>query len=122
MKIALAYVPCKWNSDFVLLVKRSKQNVGLPGGKIEPKEFPVQGMIRELKEETGITAQQFFLASNFRDETNEYFVYCVSSYLNDPCLQPNEPPCFWGLKTSLVKYSEFAELNKKILKDIDKQR
>ncbi|MEZ5877406.1 MAG: NUDIX hydrolase [Tepidamorphaceae bacterium] len=55
--IAAASV-CVFRETEVLLVKRAKPPFlwSLPGGRIEPGETPEQAAIRELMEETGVTA------------------------------------------------------------------
>ena len=56
--IAAASV-CVFRDDEVLLIKRAKPPFlwSLPGGRIEAGETPEQAAVRELLEETGITAQ-----------------------------------------------------------------
>ena len=55
--IAAASV-CVFRDDEVLLIKRAKPPFlwSLPGGRIEPGETPEQAAVRELMEETGVTA------------------------------------------------------------------
>lgn len=50
---------CVWRDGKVLLVQRAKPHVGIwafPGGHVEPGERLEDGALRELMEETGLTA------------------------------------------------------------------
>ena len=58
-----------WRGNDVLLVQRGK-SLGygfwsLPGGKIEPDETAREAAVRELQEETGISADLQFHAGDF---------------------------------------------------------
>jgi 8-oxo-dGTP diphosphatase len=63
-------------------MKRNKEpNLGLwqaPGGKIEPDETPYECAVRELLEETGLTAQVIHLRG---------IVSAVMPTLTEPCVQ-----------------------------------
>lgn len=51
----------------ILLVKaHDKNNWQLPGGRIEPGETPAQAVIREVKEETGLTAYVGRMTGRYR--------------------------------------------------------
>jgi len=63
---------CVTTSGHVLVVER-KTNPGkglyaLPGGFLKPNEFVQDGMLRELKEETGIRVDKIILESSIVDE------------------------------------------------------
>jgi 8-oxo-dGTP pyrophosphatase MutT (NUDIX family) len=74
-------VHCVCNNH-VLLMKRNKEpNYGLwvaPGGKIEKYESPYECAIRELREETGLSAQTIQLRG---------IVSIVSPKIEHPCMQ-----------------------------------
>jgi mutator protein MutT len=48
---------------------------GLPGGSVEKHETPVEGMIREVKEELGIDINQFRLLDKYELKNNVMNVY-----------------------------------------------
>lgn len=55
----LAVSACVWQGDRVLMIQRAKPPVGLwvlPGGHVELGEKVIEAAHRELKEETGVTA------------------------------------------------------------------
>ncbi len=57
------------NSNQVLLVKaRDKNNWQLPGGRLESGETPIEALLREVKEETGLTAQILQMTGKYRRE------------------------------------------------------
>jgi len=67
------------HSRHILLVKaRDKNNWQLPGGRIEPGESPVDALIREVKEETGLRASVDRLTGRYRREDGSVVrVYAV---------------------------------------------
>jgi 8-oxo-dGTP diphosphatase len=57
------------HSNQVLLVKaRDKNNWQLPGGRLESGETPVEALLREVKEETGLTAKIIQMTGKYRRE------------------------------------------------------
>jgi 8-oxo-dGTP pyrophosphatase MutT (NUDIX family) len=53
----------------VLLVKaRDKHNWQLPGGRLESGETPTEALLREVKEETGLTAEILQMTGKYRRE------------------------------------------------------
>jgi len=67
------------HSRHVLLVKaRDKNNWQLPGGRLEPGETPAQAVIREVREETGLSARVGRLTGRYRREDGSVVrVYAV---------------------------------------------
>jgi 8-oxo-dGTP pyrophosphatase MutT (NUDIX family) len=57
------------HSNQVLLVKaRDKHNWQLPGGRLESGETPIEAVLREVKEETGLTAEILQMTGKYRRE------------------------------------------------------
>lgn len=67
------------HSDSILLVKaRDKDRWQLPGGRLESGESPVQAVVREVKEETGLRARVVRLTGRYRREDGTVArVYCA---------------------------------------------
>lgn len=75
------------NDDNILLIKKSrgpyKGKLDLPGGKLEHGENLLDGLAREIKEETGLTTKNFKLYDNcnvtvdFNDGGKEISMYHV---------------------------------------------
>jgi 8-oxo-dGTP diphosphatase len=56
-------------SDHVLIVKaRNKGHWQLPGGRIKPGETPVEAVVREVREETGLRARVGALTGTYQRE------------------------------------------------------
>lgn len=92
--------------DRALLVERSrgKEHFIAPGGKIEPGETPQQALVRELKEEFGITVMEhslerfgtFNAAAAGRVETQvEMDVFIVNDYIGTPSPQSEVEEIRW---------------------------
>ncbi len=69
----------------ILILQRARKDLqyklwGIPGGKLDKKELPIQGLIREIKEEINITisSKDFLLLGTARSHTvsdGEYGLY-----------------------------------------------
>ncbi len=92
--------------DRALLVERSrgKEHFIAPGGKIEPGETPQQALVRELKEEFGITVMEhslerfgtFNAAAAGRVGTQvEMDVFIVNDYIGTPSPQSEVEEIRW---------------------------
>ncbi len=71
--------------DKLLVVSRrgNSEDLGCPGGKIEPGETPKQAAIRELEEETGLIAKSVVEIYNRHEETADNKIcraYLVKQY------------------------------------------
>lgn len=57
----LAALALLWKNGEVLAVSRKNnhEDLGFPGGKVDPGETPEQAMVRELREETGCIAKSW---------------------------------------------------------------
>jgi 8-oxo-dGTP diphosphatase len=77
---------CVWRGDAVLLVERGNElgqgHWSLPGGKVEDGETALQAAIRELREETGITAILSHHVGEFEISTIKalYVISCFTGH------------------------------------------
>ena len=66
-----------------------------PGGKLEGNETPVQALVRELQEETGITATEYRLfekqTHQFSDRMVELWFFLVENWEGKPCGKEGQP-------------------------------
>lgn len=61
-------------SRYLYLLRKNSHNWGMPGGKINPEETLLEGIIRECKEEMGFFPEQAKLIP-IQKFTNHAFVY-----------------------------------------------
>ncbi|GBU11877.1 dGTP-preferring nucleoside triphosphate pyrophosphohydrolase [Enterobacterales bacterium] len=93
-----------------------------PGGKVEAGETPVQAVIRELQEETGIVAQQPALISSlehvFPDRVITLHFHLIEKWHGEPYGKEGQP-MRWIPQTEL-KAEEFPPANESIVKALSR--
>ncbi|MDO3660980.1 NUDIX domain-containing protein [Bacillus sp. C28GYM-DRY-1] len=63
-------------SSSVLLMKRADNGLwGIPSGHVEPGESAEQAIIREIKEETGLTVKVSKMRGVYSDPSSQTFIY-----------------------------------------------
>jgi 8-oxo-dGTP diphosphatase len=82
---------CRW-TDRLLLIKRQSNKSqankwGVPGGKLEKDENPLQAVIREMREEVGVslTSENVFKVKTLyvRLPSSDYIYHMFYTYLSD---------------------------------------
>ncbi|MDN5986551.1 MAG: 8-oxo-dGTP diphosphatase MutT, partial [Hafniaceae bacterium] len=93
-----------------------------PGGKIEVNESPVQGLQRELLEETGIEVLDsellYQLDHRFSDRIVTLYFYLVKRWNKTPYGREGQP-MRWVHQHQL-KAEEFPEPNKPVIEQLNK--
>jgi len=91
-----------------------------PGGKIKKDESAEQAMLRELKEEVGITALDYCLLESiffdYGDKQLNLNFFLVSQFTDEARAQEGQS-MRWVKKAELVNYS-FPEANAAIIKKL----
>jgi len=72
-------------------------DLGFPGGKIEPGETPYEAMVREVREETGIEVKAAHLAFDALDDAKtRVWMYHVTKYEGEGVTTEPDCPVRWG--------------------------
>jgi len=105
----------------VLAVSRGTDltNWGLPGGKAEPREEPIQTAVRELFEETGIRIEANALMLIYENTVVEFTVktfYNYEYFTETELVSSHEGTAKWVYPEELIKPTcTFAEYNRAVL-------
>lgn len=92
MKRARAVAVLVKNDEVLLIHRRNtKEYYVFPGGGIEEGESAEQAVLRELKEETSITAKIIKLLQHINDAETENYVYLCRYIAGEPKLGDNTP-------------------------------
>lgn len=99
--------------------KDDHEKKGLPGGKVEPGESPVEAVVRELREETKIEVGECHLVLDILDEagTRAQFFH-VTSYTGVPS-SGERGLVEWLPPGDLVHKSPFGRSNLALLRRVD---
>jgi 8-oxo-dGTP diphosphatase len=110
---------------FIALRKTDQHQGGLwefPGGKCESSESTSIALLRELKEECGISVTDYALfkqiSHDYGDKQVELFFYRVTGFNGDPIGREGQEVC-WVAISDLLSY-EFPDANKPIVKELMK--
>lgn len=81
-------------NDEILLIRRTRQNaeggidswLSIPGGGLEPGEMPHQAVVRELREELGVTIKvdSFLLKQDVSSEESRHYYFLCSIVAGEP--------------------------------------
>lgn len=86
--------------DLVIAVGRKGKpadDLGFPGGKVEPGETPFEAMVREVREETGIEVKHAHLAFDALDDAKtRVWMYHVTEYEGEGITTEPDCPVRWG--------------------------
>ncbi|CDL87798.1 8-oxo-dGTP diphosphatase MutT [Xenorhabdus cabanillasii] len=109
------------NDEIFITQRRADSHMGgfweFPGGKLEQGEIPEQALIRELKEEVGITVTHCELLETitheFSDRSITLYFYLVDQWKNEPFGKEGQP-YRWIPKNELTA-DEFPPANRSIV-------
>lgn len=89
---------------------------GLVGGKVEDGESEEQALIRESKEEAGITLSNLKEVYRGKSRSTGHFAAAfTATYSGEPSNQPNEPEIAW-LDKEVLMADPFGDFNKDLFK------
>ncbi|KMJ45414.1 8-oxo-dGTP diphosphatase MutT [Xenorhabdus khoisanae] len=112
----------KNSNDEIFITQRSADShMGgfweFPGGKLEQGETPEQALIRELKEEVGITATHSemmdTITHDFPDRRITLYFFLVDEWKDEPFGKEGQPSR-WVLQSKLIA-DEFPPANRSIV-------
>jgi 8-oxo-dGTP diphosphatase len=122
VKVAVGII-LRDNLVFVALRKSDQHQGGLwefPGGKCEASESAEEALVRELKEECGISIIEcnFFktISHHYGDKLVELFFYKVTGFDGEPVGKEGQE-VRWVAVSDLISY-DFPEANNQIVADL----
>ncbi len=122
VKVAVGII-LRDNLVFVALRKSDQHQGGLwefPGGKCEASESAEEALVRELKEECGISIIEcnFFktISHHYGDKLVELFFYKVAGFDGEPVGKEGQE-VRWVAVSDLISY-DFPEANNQIVADL----
>lgn len=118
--------------DPILLLTRLKQLFhgmeDLPGGKLEPDELRVPGLIREIKEETQLDVDELIPVATHEWEGPDgkqffEYLYCAVVDSNQVSLSPEEHSSFRWISLGQIESSKIhPKIKELILANMDRIR
>lgn len=110
--------------QFLIALRPDKVHQGgkweFPGGKVEKNETPVEAMCRELKEEVGLTVDEYRLIESkhfdYDDCTLHLHFFLVDKFSGQAKSLEGQP-IKWVSKTELRSY-KFPEANQTIIEGL----
>lgn len=122
-KLPLAATILLRKGDLFLAVSRkdNPEAFGLPGGKVDPGETPMQAAIRELKEETGMDCHnvQFLYEGACPGGTQDYWVTCFTADSSSQICTQEAGVVKWVTKATLLS-GPFGAFNQQALLLLDR--
>lgn len=108
-KVAKIFI---YNNNRILLLQKENGNWHLPGGHLKNNETPMEGLIREVREETGITnfTRKLYKQINnvylFKGNTEQTKVILSNEHINYKWIPVNEVVKF-NLTTDTKTYIKY---------------
>lgn len=106
--------------------RENPELICFPGGKLEIGETSVEGMIREVYEETGLKIDPLNAVPIYSGVCEGKIEYWVTTYLieidGDEDLNPPEKDMFphWVTKEKFLEKTSYPKFNKAVFHSIDK--
>lgn len=97
--------------------KNNPGDFGLPGGKVDAGETPVEAAVRELREETGLSADINSMKLVFVADDGEYATYTYVGNVNGEVLTSEPGVVQWVSADELLRGS-FADYNRQLFRKL----
>lgn len=122
MKVAVAIIPDHKNRILITQRPLHASHGGcweFPGGKLEDNELPEDALIREIKEEVGLTIIEYDVLGEIKYQYPHHFVHLFVFYINKyqgtPLCLEGQLNMKWIAKSDLNSHA-FPEANHEVFK------